>query len=123
MKSGMRRLVILAFTLAGAAAGSACGGPTPGNLEAAPAAQPQQTRVPGEYLVTLAARGSVKAIVDLYGQFGIKGIRDLGHNVFLVTLTADPGPARMEQLRGENAHIQAVQPNFVYGTRGPRNPQ
>lgn len=122
MKSGMRRLVMLAVTLAGAAAGSACGH-TPGNPQAAPAAQPQQTRVPGEYLVTLAARDSVKTIVDLYGQFGIKGIRDLGHNVFLVTLTADPGPARMEQLRGENAHIQAVQPNFVYGTSGSGNPR
>lgn len=65
----------------------------------------------------------MKTIVDLYGQFGIKGIRDLGHNVFLVTLTADPGPARMEQLRGENAHIQAVQPNFVYGTSGSGNPR
>lgn len=119
MKYGTRRLIALAAALAGAAAGSACGGPTPGNLEAAPAARAQQTRVPGEYLVTLAAPDSVKAIVDLYGQFGIKGIRDLGHNIFLVTLSEDPGPARMEQLRAENAHIQAVQPNLVYGTRGP----
>ncbi len=123
MKYGMRRLIALAVTLAGAAAGCACGGPAPDNLEAAPAARAQQTRVPGEYLVTLAARDSVKAITDLYGQFGIKGIRDLGRNLFLVTLTEDPGPARMEQLRGESAHIQAVQPNFVYGIRGPRTAQ
>jgi len=122
MKYGMRRLIALAVTLAGAAAGSACGYP-PGNPQAAPTARAQQTRVPGEYLVTLAARDSVKAIADLYGQFGIKGIQDLGHNIFLVTLTEDPGPAKMEQLRGENAHIQAVQPNFVYGTREPRNAQ
>ena len=122
MKYGMRRLIALTVTLAGVAAGSACGH-TPGNPQAAPAVRAQQTRVPGEYLVTLVARDSVKAIVDLYGQFGIKGIQDLGHNIFLVTLTEDPGPAKMEQLRGENAHIQAVQPNFVYGTRGPRNAQ
>jgi len=119
MKFGMRRLIALAATLAGATAVSACGGPAPGNPAAAPVVRAQQTRVPGEYLVTLAAPNSVKAIVDLYGQFGIKGIQDLGRNMFLVTLTEDPGPARMEQLRGENAHIQAVQPNFMYGTRGP----
>lgn len=118
MKYGMWRLIALAVTLAGAAAGSACG-LAPGNPQAAPAARAQQTRVPGEYLVTLAAQDSVKAIADLYGQFGIKGIQDLGHNIFLVTLAEDPGPARMEQLRGENAHIRAVQPNLVYGTRGP----
>lgn len=120
MKYGMRRLIALAVALVSAAAGSACGH-TPGNPQAAPIARAQQTRVPGEYLVTLAARDSVKAIVDLYGQFGIKSIQDLGHNIFLVTLTEDPGPTKMEQLRGENAHIQAVQPNFVYGTREPRN--
>ena len=115
----MRRLIALVVALASAAAGTACGD-TPGNSRAAASdGWSQQTRVPGEYLVTLVARNSVKAIVDLYGQFGIKGIQDLGRNMFLVTLTEDPGPARMEQLRGENAHIQAVQPNFMYGTRGP----
>jgi len=118
MKFGMPRLIALAVILAGTAAGSACGG-TPGNPQAASAARAQQTRAPGEYLVTLAARDNVKAIVDLYGQFGIKGIQDLGHNIFLLTLTEDPGPVRMEQLRGESAHIRAVQPNFVYGTRAP----
>ena len=121
MKYGMPRLIALAVTLAGAAAGSACD--TPGNPQAAPAVRAQQTRVPGEYLVTLAAQDNVKAIADLYGQFGIKRIQDLGHNIFLMILTEDPGPARMEQLRGGNVHIRAVQPNFVYGTRGPRDAQ
>jgi len=116
MKYGIRRLIVLAATLAGAAAGSACGY-TPGNPQPVLADNTQQTRVPGEYLVTLSARDSVQAITDLYGQFGIKGIQDMGHNIFLVTFTEDPGPARMEQLRGESTHIQTVQPNFVYGTR------
>jgi hypothetical protein len=115
----MRRLIALAVTLAGAGAASACGSPAPHAAEPATAAGARQSRVPGEYLVTLAARNGVEAIAELYGRFGIKGIQDLGHNVFLVTLTEDPGPARMEQLRGGNARIQAVQPNFVYGTRGP----
>ena len=78
----------------------------------------QQTRVPGEYLVTLAAGAEVRAIADLYGRFGIKSIKDLGNNVFLVNLTEDPGPATMEKLRGENTHIKAVEPNFVYRTQG-----
>jgi hypothetical protein len=75
--------------------------------------------VPGEYLVTVAARDRVGAIADLYGEFGIKDIRDLGSTVFLLILTEDPGPARMEQVRAGDAQILAVQPNLVYGTRRP----
>jgi len=106
------------MAVAGAAAGYALG-KSPGNPQTAPAGTwSQQTRVPCEYLVTLAAPGEVQAIADLYGRFGIKGIKDLGHNVFLVTLTEDPGLATMEKLRGENAHIKAVESNFVYRTQG-----
>ncbi len=113
----MRRLVAIAMAAAGAAAGSACGN-SPGNPQVAAAgAWSQQTRVPGEYLVTLAVRAEVKAVADLYGQFGIKGIKDLGNNVFLVTLTEDPGPEKMEKLRGGNTQIKAVQPNYVYRTQ------
>lgn len=118
MNFGTQRLIALAVTLTGATAACA-GSPAPGSVEAAPAVRAQQVRVTGDYLVTLAARSRVQAIVELYGQFGIKRIQDLGHNVFLVSLTEDPGPDRMEQLRGDNAHIQAVQPNFAYGTREP----
>ena len=114
---GMRRLIAYAVAVAGAAAVYACGN-SPGNAQTAPAgAWSQQTRVPGEYLVTLAAPAEVKAIADLYGRFGIRGIKLLGSNVFLVTLTEDPGPATMEKLRGENARIKAVEPNFVYRTQ------
>jgi hypothetical protein len=123
MKYGTRHLIALAVTVAGAATASACGGPAPGILEASPAARAQQTRVPGEYLVTVVARDRVRAIAELYGQFGIKDIRDLGSNLYLLSLCEDPGPARMEQLRGENAHIRAVQPNFAYGSRGPGSAQ
>lgn len=108
MKFGRWRVIVLAATLAAATAVSACGGP---------GRPTQQARAPGEYLVTVVAPGGAKAIVDLYGPFGIKGIRDLGHNRYLVTLAEDPGPARMEQLRSQDDHIQAVQPNFVYGAR------
>jgi hypothetical protein len=93
----------LAIAVAGAAAGYA-----------------QQTRAPGEYLVTLAAPAEVKAIADVYGRFGIKGIERLGDNVFLVTLTEDPGPATMEKLRAEDARIRAVEPNLLYRSQGNR---
>ncbi|TFH33008.1 MAG: hypothetical protein E4G97_01655, partial [Deltaproteobacteria bacterium] len=100
MKYGMVYFIGLAVALAGAAMVSACSH-TPGKLQAAPAgAWSRQTRVPGEYLVTLAEGADGKAIADLYGRFGIKGTKDLGHNIFLVTLTEDPGPAKMEELRG-----------------------
>lgn len=99
----MRYLPAFAIAMAGLAAGYAWS---------------QQTRAPGEYLVTLAAPAEVKAIADVYGRFGIRGIKPLGSNVFLVTLTEDPGPATMEKLRAENAHIRAVEPNFLYRSQG-----
>jgi hypothetical protein len=114
----MRRLIAFALAVAGAAAGYACGN-SPGNPQTAPAgASSQQTRVLGEYLVTLAAPADVKAIADLYGRFGIRGIKNLGPNVFLVILTEDPGPATMEKLRAGNVHIKAVEPNWIYRTQG-----
>ncbi|MEX2198384.1 MAG: hypothetical protein WD886_06200 [Burkholderiales bacterium] len=119
MKPGMQRLVAIAVTLVLASAAAACGSPAPRTPQAAAPADARQDRVPGEYLVTVAARDRVAAIVDLYGQFGIKELRDLGGTVFLLILTEDPGPARMVQIRGGSAHILAVQPNLVYGTRRP----
>lgn len=110
----MRRLIALGMAIVGAAAGNACGN-SPVDPPAAPAgATSQHARVPGEYLVTLAARADVKAIADVYGRYGIKGIKKLAGNVFLVTLTEDPGPAAMEKLREGNASIRTVEPNFVY---------
>jgi hypothetical protein len=79
--------------------------------------------MPGEYVVTLVPGADVKVIDDLYGRFGIKSIKDLGGDVFLVILIEDPGPARMEELRGQNAHVKAIQPNYMYRTNGPGNAQ
>ena len=123
MQYGRRRCFGLVVAVTGLVAGSACS-QTPSD----PAPKPmdlssRQTRVPGEYLVTLAAGADVKAIADLYGRFGIKGTQDLGRNLFLVRLTEDPGPAKMEELRGQNAQIKAIQPNFVYRANGRGNIQ
>lgn len=82
-----------------------------------------QTRVPGEYLVTLVPGAAVKVIADLHGCFGIKSIQNLGRNIFFVIFTEDPGPAKMEEYRGENAHVKATQPNFIYRTNRLGNAQ
>ncbi len=79
--------------------------------------RPPQDGVPGEYLVTLAAQVDAKVISDVYGRFGIKRIQGLNlsyANVFRVVFAEDPGLARMEELRIQDARIEAVQPNFVY---------
>lgn len=113
--------MVLAAALAGMAAGPACGhtpgnpGPTTLDLSS------RQARVPGEYLVTLAPGADARAIASLYGTFGIKSMKDLGNNLFLVTLTKDPGPAKMEELRGQNSQVKAIQPNFVYRATGQGN--
>ena len=113
-------LVVAAATLV---AVSACS-QTPGDPAPTPMdSSSRQTRVPGEYLVTLAAGADVKAIAELYGRFGIKGTQDLGRNLFVVRLTEDPGPARLEELRSQNAQIKAIQPNFVYRASGRGNIQ
>lgn len=117
MKTGLRRIAALAVTLALASTAAACGIPAPRTQQAAAPAGARQDRVPGEYLVTVAARDRVAAVSELYGQFGIQELRDLGGTVFLLRVTEDPGPARMEQVRRESAQILAVQPNLVYGTR------
>ena len=123
MGYGMRRLISLAVAIAGMAAGFACGHtPTKPGLTSMDFSS-RQTRVPGEYLVTLVPGTDVKVINDLYGRFGIKGIQDLGLNIFLVILTEDPGPTKMEELRGQNAHVKAIQPNFIYRTQVPGNAQ
>jgi hypothetical protein len=110
----MPYLPAFVIAVAGAAGGYACGNP-PGEPRAGNPSQ--QARPAGEYLVTLAASAEVKAIADVYGRFGIRDIKHLGSNVFLVTLTEDPGPATMEKLRAESAKIKAVEPNFLYRTQ------
>jgi hypothetical protein len=118
-----RRRIGLGVAITALAAGSACS-QTPRDPAPAPVDfSSRQTRVPGEYIVTLAADADVNAIVDLYGRFGIKATQGLGRNVFLVRLTEDPGPAKLEELRSQNAQIKAVQPNFAYRGNGRGNIQ
>ena len=108
------RCIALVVAAAGLAAGSACSQTPPDPAPTPMGFSSRQNRVPGEYLVTLASGADVRAIAELYGRFGIKGTQDLGSNLFLVRLTEDPGPTKLEELRSQNAQIKAIQPNFVY---------
>ena len=117
MQNGARRIGLL-LVMMGAAAGSACNQTPNDSAPAAKQLSSRRTQVPGEYLLTLAPGADVKAIADLYGRFGIKDTRSVGHNLFVVTLTEDPGPAKMEELREQNTQIKAVQPNLIH--RGNR---
>lgn len=122
MSFDMRRLIALALALAGAAGGSACGNTPAGVQAAAPSGGwSRQTRVPGEYLITLAVGANAKAITDVYGKFGVKDMRNLGQSIFLVSFDEDPGLEKMEQARTQSAQIKAVQPNFGYRTQGAGN--
>ena len=122
MRRGLQCFILCAV-LAGAAAGPACGQrPVNPGLTTLDFSS-RQTRVTGEYLVTLGPGAGVKVIDDLYGRFGIKGMKDLGHNIFLVTLSEDPGPVKMEELRGQSSQVKAVQPNFKYRTYEPGSAQ
>ena len=86
------------------------------NSSSGPAPEPamnlsQQTRITGEYLVTLAPGTDPKGIDEQYGRFQIKRIQSLGRDVYLVTLGEDPGPEQMKELGARSAHVKAVQPN------------
>ena len=121
IRMGNRLLLPLALATAlgcmpgGAACGHTPGNPAPTTMDSSS----RQSRVPGEYLITLVPGSDIKIIATLCGRFGIKSIKNLGSNTFLVILTEDPGPAKMEELGGQNANVKAIQPNFVYRTNGP----
>ena len=83
----------------------------------------QQTRVPAEYLVSLAPGTDPKAIAEQYGRFQIKRTQSLGRDVYLVILVEDPGPEKMKELGARSVHIKAVQPNFTYRANVPGNAQ
>lgn len=113
MHNGTRQRIGFLLVMMAAAAGFACG-QTQHDSPASKDLSSRRTRVPGEYLVTLAPGADVKAIADLYGRFGIKDTQNIGHNLFVLRLTEDPGLAKMEELREQNTQIKAVQPNLIY---------
>ena len=73
-----------------------------------------QAAEPAEYLVTLAPGADEKTLCEVYGRFGIKSVKPLPNNVFVVTMRDDPGLAAMEKARQGNELVKAVQRNQRY---------
>jgi len=112
----------LIFILTTVIAGTSCGHGEDHQTATVGDFSAPQSRVPGEYLVTLSAGVEVEVITNLYGQFGIQTMKNAGNNVFLVTFSSDPGLARMEELRAQEPRIEAVQSNLVYRTQPKLEP-
>lgn len=74
----------------------------------------QQSRIPAEYLVTLAAGENERIIAEHFARFGIKNIQALGNNTFLLRITDDIGPEGMHAVIEQDTRFKAVQPNFIY---------
>jgi hypothetical protein len=81
---------------------------------AAAPARAEQARVPDEYLVTLAPEVDERVITEFYGSLGIREIDALGGETFLLVVTDDPGPQRMESLIRDDARFRAVRPNIIH---------
>ena len=74
----------------------------------------QKPRVPDEYLVTLAPNVDEAVIYEYYKRFGIKYVRQLGDETYLLVLSNDPGPHEMDVLIQDESRIKLVQPNLVH---------
>jgi hypothetical protein len=81
--------------------------------ESVSASADQQARVPDQYLVTLAPDVDHSVIVEQYERFGIKYLRVLGGETFLLILLNDPGPQKMEALIRGDSRFKVVQPNII----------
>lgn len=51
---------------------------------------------------------------ELYADYGIREIIDLGGNRFLIKLTSDPGLDVIQRKGSESGKVKAAQPNFMY---------
>ena len=104
---------LLALCVAGTL-GTGCAQGGAARAPAAPAAAAAPSRVPGEYLVTLAPGTDPRAILGALAEAGVTSIRSVGADLYVVTVRDDPGPERMKVLRANDPRIRAVQPNFLY---------
>jgi hypothetical protein len=74
----------------------------------------QRPRVPDEYLVTLAPDVDEAIIYEYYKRFGIKYLRQLEGETYLLILSDDPGPHEMDVLIRDESRIKLVQPNLIH---------
>ncbi len=75
---------------------------------------PMPDRAAGEYIVTVEPGSGEPMLRELYADYGIREIIDLGGSRFLIKLTADPGLDVIQRKGSESGKVKAAQPNFIY---------
>ena len=75
-------------------------------------------RVAGEYVITVHAGGDAALLRQLYGEYGVRELTDLGMNLFLIRLNRDPGLDEIRSKGLESGKVKDVQPNFAYRSDG-----
>ena len=75
-------------------------------------------RVAGEYVFTVHAGGDAAFLRQLYSEYGVRELTDLGMNLFLIRLNLDPGLDEIKSKGLESGKVKDVQPNFAYRSDG-----
>ena len=84
-----------------------------------PGIKPEGERVLGEYIVRGEASLERETLHALFGQYGIREIRDLGRSRFLIRLTDDPGLSVIRESASDEERIRSVEPNLRYHAPEP----
>lgn len=110
------RLTVGVLLVVGGLGATACGHAVTDNPPSAGMAgnNTSSTRVPGEYIVTLQQEGGAALVQELYADYGVRAVEDLGRGRFLVKLKKDPGLDEVQRVGMVSGKVKAVQPNFVY---------
>lgn len=74
----------------------------------------REERVPGEYIVTLSGDVSDTLIRELFEEYAVTTIENLGRGRFLIRLEYDPGPQVIERIGAESPSVEHIQPNYIY---------
>lgn len=124
---GQRRIkngVRLGVALLAVAGGATCVGSSETAMEKKVDAVESRDahRAAGEYIVTVRPGGAGAQVRRVFGQYGIKSVKDLGKGRFLVKVDRDPGPQAMEAISARAGSIHRVQPNYKYRIPETRNP-
>ena len=80
-------------------------------------AQSSSKRVPGEYIVLLAPAQDSSVITNTLSVYGVKNVRHLSGQRFVVRLERDPGILKVENAIKTVKGILKVQANFIYRTQ------
>ena len=105
----MRSGIVALLALAGLAA---CVAPEP--KAATQTLHQDASRQAGEYIFTLRAGVDSAVLKELFANFNVQDVRQLGHRRWLVRMEQDPGTSVVQRRASESPAIEAVQPNFRY---------